>query len=118
MLIEIHPKLPMRKKSITKDFYLHQLGFELVGHADHEGYLILAKDNIQLHFFEFAALKPKQNYGQIYIWTDRIEQLYHSFLANQVNIPPHGVLHRKPWGHQEFSILDPDNNLLTFGQES
>jgi len=25
-------------------------------------------------------------------------------------------LETKPWGQKEFSVLDPDNNLLTFGQ--
>lgn len=24
-------------------------------------------------------------------------------------------LQTKPWGQKEFSLLDPDNNLLTFG---
>jgi len=27
-----------------------------------------------------------------------------------------GHLEKKPWGQKEFSMLDPDNNLLTFGQ--
>jgi hypothetical protein len=26
-------------------------------------------------------------------------------------------LETKPWGMREFSLLDPDHNLLTFGQE-
>jgi hypothetical protein len=25
-------------------------------------------------------------------------------------------LAKKPWGQQEFSLLDPDHNLLTFGE--
>jgi hypothetical protein len=30
---------------------------------------------------------------------------------------PKGVhLEIKPWGQKEFSLLDPDNNLLTFGE--
>ena len=29
---------------------------------------------------------------------------------------PNGHLQTKPWGQKEFAILDPDNNLLTFGQ--
>ncbi|MFO7822683.1 MAG: hypothetical protein R6V72_02005 [Cyclobacterium sp.] len=34
------------------------------------------------------------------------------------NIPIHtnGHLAAKGWGQKEFSLLDPDNNLLTFGQ--
>ena len=34
----------MRNKSITKDYYLNQLGFKEVG--DYEGYLIIEKDQI------------------------------------------------------------------------
>ena len=30
---------------------------------------------------------------------------------------PNGPLETKPWGQKEFSILDPDNNLLTFGEK-
>lgn len=28
MLTSVHPKLPMRNKAITRDYYLNQLGFE------------------------------------------------------------------------------------------
>jgi len=61
MLTAINPKLPMRDKAVTKDFYLNQLGFEIFGSPDHEGYLMIQKDQIQIHFFEFKALKPKKN---------------------------------------------------------
>jgi len=27
-----------------------------------------------------------------------------------------GKLEEKPWGEIEFSLLDPNHNLLTFGQ--
>ena len=53
MLTHSHPKLPMRNKAITKDFYCNQLGFKVFGSADFESYLMLQKDEIQLHFFEF-----------------------------------------------------------------
>jgi len=52
----------------------------------------------------------------VYIRTDAIEQLYQSFLENNIAIHPNGKLETKPWGQLEFSILDPDNNLLTFGE--
>ena len=76
MLTEIHPKLPMRDKAITRDFYLNKLGFKEFGSADYNGYLMVYKDSIQIHFFEFAALDPKENYGQIYIRTDDIDEWY------------------------------------------
>lgn len=106
----------MRNKEITKDFYLDKLGFEEVGSANFEGYLMIQKDNIQIHFFEYKELAPKKNYGQVYIRTDDIDKLYQLFLDKKIGIHPNGNLEIKPWGQKEFSILDPDNNLLTFGQ--
>ena len=117
MLIDINPKLPMRNKKITKEFYLNKLGFKEFGSADFDGYLMIEKDNIQIHFFEFNELDPKENYGQVYVRTDDIDGLYKSMLENKTAIHPNGKLESKPWGQKEFSILDPDNNLLTFGQE-
>jgi Glyoxalase-like domain len=116
MLIDINPKLPMRNKAITRDFYLNKLGFQEFGSADYEDYLMVQKDLIQIHFFAFKTLDPKENYGQVYIRTDDIDQLYQSFLDKKTSIHPNGHLQTKPWGQKEFSVLDPDNNLLTFGQ--
>ena len=116
MLTAIHPKLPMRDKTFTRDFYLDQLGFKEFGSADFEDYLMVQKDQIQIHFFAFGELDPKENYGQVYIRTDDIERLYQSLLDKKTHIHPNGHLQIKPWGQIEFSVLDPDNNLLTFGQ--
>ncbi|MEO5681593.1 MAG: VOC family protein [Chitinophagaceae bacterium] len=117
MLTAINPKLPMRDKALTKDFYINELGFREYGSADYDGYLMLQKDNIQIHFFAFKALDPKENYGQVYIRTDAIDSFYQSLLDKQLSIHPAGHLQTKPWGQKEFSILDPDSNLLTFGQQ-
>ncbi|WP_298712762.1 VOC family protein [Chitinophaga sp.] len=116
MLTHIHPKLPMRDKAATLDFYVNKLSFDLAGADDYPYYLMLRKDEIEIHFFEFKALDPLENAGQVYIRTDDIEALYATFLANSVGIHPNGGLEVKPWWQKEFSILDPDNNLLTFGQ--
>ncbi|WP_090297636.1 bleomycin resistance protein [Flagellimonas zhangzhouensis] len=116
MLIDINPKLPMRNKTVTLEFYKNQLGFRVFGSADFDGYLMMEKDQIQIHFFEFKSIDPKENYGQVYIRTDNINELYQSFLDTKTSIHPDGRLEIKPWGQKEFSILDPDNNLLTFGQ--
>lgn len=116
MLINIHPKLPMRDKAFTRDFYSRQLGFKNIGSADFEGYLMMEKDQIQIHFFEFKDLDPLENYGQVYIRTNTIEAFYNSLLEMGTTIHPNGSLEIKPWGQKEFSVLDPDNNLLTFGE--
>lgn len=116
MLTEINPKLPMRNKAATKDYYVNQLGFHLWGDIDYDGYLMVQKDNIQIHFFEFKDLNPNENYGQVYIRTNDIDELYQTLLQNKVSIHPNGHLETKPWGQREFALLDPDKNLLTFGE--
>lgn len=50
MLTAINPKLPMRNKAITRNFYINQLGFKEWGSADFDGYLMVQKDSIEIHF--------------------------------------------------------------------
>jgi len=116
MLQDVIPKLPMRNKIKTLNFYQNQLGFEILG--DYDNYLLIRKDKIELHFFEYKSLNPNENDGQVYIRVTEIENLYKSFLDNSVDIHQNGHLDMKPWGQKEFSLLDPDNNLLTFGQST
>jgi catechol 2,3-dioxygenase-like lactoylglutathione lyase family enzyme len=114
MLTHIHPKLPMRDRAVTLAFYQDQLSFTLS--SDYGNYLILQRDYIELHFFEFMGLDPLENDGQVYIRTDDIDGLYQSLLDRGVAIHPNAPLTTKPWGQREFALLDPDHNLLTFGQ--
>lgn len=116
MLTEISPKLPMRNKAVTKDYYVNKLGFQLFGDNDFDGYLMVQKDKIQIHFFEFKDLNPAENYGQVYIRTNNIDKFYQTLLDSKVSVHPNGYLETKPWGQREFALLDPDKNLLTFGE--
>ena len=116
MLTHIHPKLPMRDKIVTEDYYVNQLGFQNIGITDYDGYLMLKKDEVEIHFFEFKELDIKENYGQIYLRTNNVEEFYEDLLNQNVPIHPNAPLQIKPWGQKEFSLLDPDCNLLTFGQ--
>lgn len=115
-LTHIHPKLPMRDKAKTLAFYTQKLGFTIVGSADYPDYLMLTKDTIELHFFAFADLNPTENYGQVYIRVQDIDALYQHYTTQGVPIHPNAPLSLKPWGVREFSVLDSDMNLLTFGE--
>jgi catechol 2,3-dioxygenase-like lactoylglutathione lyase family enzyme len=116
MLNQIIPKLPMRDKNATRNFYTNKLGFEDIGAQDFEGYLIVKKDQVEIHFFEHKTLNVLENYGQVYIRVINIDDVYLQFVNSGVPIHPNGSLELKPWMQKEFSILDPDNNLLTFGE--
>ncbi len=43
MLTDINPKLPMRDKNVTREFYVNKLGFKEFGSADYDGYLMMKK---------------------------------------------------------------------------
>lgn len=113
----IIPKLPMRNKAVTKAFYTELLGFIDIGAVDYPQYLILSKEGAELHFFSFESLVIKENYGQIYIRVLDIKSVYNDFISKGGQVHPNGDLASKPWGQIEFSVLDPDNNLITFGQQ-
>lgn len=114
MLTSICPKLPMRNKQVTIDYYVKLLGFNSIG--DYDEYLIVKKEEIEIHFFAFKELNIQENYGQVYIRATNISDLYLDLQKRNVPIHPNGSLETKPWGQMEFSLLDPDNNLLTFGE--
>jgi len=114
MLQKIVPKLPARNLPETTSFYVNALDFTLV--ASYPDYLILEKDTQEIHFFLFETLEITTNYGQVYIRTTEISKLYETLLRKSVAIHPNGKLTTKPWRQTEFSLLDPDNNLLTFGE--
>lgn len=115
-LTHVHPKLPMRNKATTRHFYTQILGFKDRASNDYPDYLILGKDQIELHFFTHTKLIPEQNDGQVYIRVHDIVALFKQWTLQNVPIHPNGALAIKPWGVKEFSILDPDMNLLTFGE--
>ncbi len=114
MLASICPKLPMRNKQVTIEFYVDLLGFSIIG--DYDDYLLVKKEGIEIHFFAFKELNPPENYGQVYIRTSNISDVYLDLQKRNVPIHPNGSLETKSWGQMEFSLLDPDNNLLTFGE--
>lgn len=114
MLTSICPKLPMRDKEVSKEYYVGLLGFSVLG--DYDDYLIVQNEGIEIHLFAFKELNVFENYGQVYIRTTNISDLYLDLQKRNVAIHPNGHLEAKPWGQMEFSLLDPDHNLLTFGE--
>lgn len=106
----------MTDKAKTLEFYVDQLGFTELGRPGYDEYLMVEKDGIEIHFFLFKELIAGENYGQVYIRSNDIEADYEAMKATPAGIHPNGALQTRPWGQREFHMLDPDHNLLTFGQ--
>jgi catechol 2,3-dioxygenase-like lactoylglutathione lyase family enzyme len=115
MIKSVVPKLPFIDIDKTKDYYLNKLEFKLVN--EYPDYLIMQKDDIELHFFSFLSLNPKKSDFMIYLRIDEgIESFYDWLQEKGVDIHPNGKLTNQPWHQKEFALLDPNGTLLTFGQ--
>ena len=115
MIKTIIPKLPFIDKQKTLDFYIDQLGFSLL--SDYGDYILLSCDTVEIHFFSFPTLIPEKSDFMIYLRIDTdIEKYYQKLQKLEVEIHPNGTLETKPWNQKEFSIIDPNGTLLTFGQ--
>lgn len=114
MITSIISKLPFIDKEMSLDFYLRGLNFQLA--VDFGDYLILKKENLEIHLFEFSSLEPSKSDFMIYLRTSEINSIYNELQSKGISIYPNGKLETKHWGQKEFSIIDPSGTLLTFGE--
>ena len=104
--------------SATTEFYL-RLGFEGGAHEFSQDYAIFTRDTIELHFFLHPDLVPSASWAGCYIRVGDVQNLYQASLASglpNLGIPRMDWLEDKPWGLKEFSVVDPDGNLIRIGQ--
>ena len=112
------PTLPCRSVSATTEFY-RRLGFEGGANEFNAEYAILRRGAIELHFFTHRELDPAASFAGCYIRVVDVENIYRAFSGKDLpksGIPRMERLEDKPWGLREFSIVDPDGNLLRVGQ--
>jgi hypothetical protein len=98
----------------------------------HDGYSILERDEVELHYYAQADLDPATTAGMAYIRVADVDGLYAEVLNAGFEVLAPNVLRErwergaslervsaledKPWGLREFALLDVDNNLLRIGQ--
>jgi hypothetical protein len=114
MITAVIPKLPFIDKQKTIEFYA-TLSFTLG--ADYVDYLITNSGEVELHFFSYPTLVPAKSDFMIYLRVEKdIDTLYQQLQQKGISIHPNGSLEDKLWRQREFSIIDPNGTLLTFGQ--
>jgi catechol 2,3-dioxygenase-like lactoylglutathione lyase family enzyme len=114
------PTLPARDLEETIAFY-GQFGFKAVfRHPDPEGYVILRRGALELHFFRWPELNPESTYAGVYIRVSDVEKLYQEIAAARLparGIPSLGGIEKKWYKMREFSLVDPNGNLLRVGEQ-
>lgn len=93
------------------DFFASRLGFT-IHYASQGEYGIVSRGGVHIHFWACSDPMIPAATG-CRVGVVNIEALNaHCVLEGIVH--PNGALHATPWGNQEFAIIDPDHNLVTF----
>lgn len=95
----------------SAEFFAGKLGFTKV-HVAQGVYGIVANGPVQIHFWACTERHIAQA-TSCRVQVRAIEHLYHQCEEHGI-VHPKAPLETKPWGTQEFAILDPDGNLVTF----
>jgi catechol 2,3-dioxygenase-like lactoylglutathione lyase family enzyme len=120
-LLAAIPALPVRNVPIAIEFYQRSLGFEPV-HVD-GGFAIMRRDDVEIHLWE--ADSPHTPGAEPYlagsascrVWVNGLGALYDEYRTRGV-IHPNGSLTSRPWGDDDFTILDADGNAIAFFEPS
>jgi catechol 2,3-dioxygenase-like lactoylglutathione lyase family enzyme len=109
----IVPQLPSTCLESTSRFYRQKLGFREVGR--YPELLVLKLQEQELQFWLTAAASLAET-SSCYVRVRGIEALYHSYAAIPELLRPEHALAVRDWGMNEFYVLDPNGNLLKFGE--
>lgn len=99
------PVLPSRDLDRSAAFYA-RLGYR--AHRRYPDYLILSGGAAELHL-ALMPLDPSRNPAGVYLRVQGVDEIAQAVGA---------VVKEKPWGQREFSISDPDENLIRVGEET
>ncbi len=107
------PVLASLDMARTLQFYRETLGFS-TRHFEAEGYGIAQRGDTELHFWACSEKHIAEN-TSCYIRVADIEAVHRELSAR---LPALGPVVHTAWGMDEFYLIDPDGNLLKFGQDS
>ena len=111
---ETIPILAARDIAETVGFY-ERLGFAVVRLYDAFGppYLLLRRDDVELHFVHSPETDPQESHGGCYLRRADAQAVYDEWepLGLGEVHPPRDT----PWGMREFFLVDPSGNLIRIG---
>jgi catechol 2,3-dioxygenase-like lactoylglutathione lyase family enzyme len=111
---ETIPILASRDIEETVVFY-SRLGFEVVRLHQEFGpaYLLLRRDEVELHFVHSPDTDPKESHGGCYLRLEDAQSVYDEWAP--LDVPEIHPPRDTPWGMREFFVIDPSGNLIRIG---
>ncbi len=93
------------------EFFCSKLGFVKI-YAVQGTYGIVSSGSVSIHFWACTDRRIAEATG-CRVGVQGIEALFAACTSHGI-VHPNAPLAKAPWGNQEFAILDPDGNLVTF----
>jgi hypothetical protein len=115
MMIRLVPKVFFNHMSEGIDLFVGCLGFKVL-HQD-ESLAVVARDEAKAYIVESPEFAAKDR-PEIAIETDSIEAIYAEIVARcpESLHPNSKTVAKKPWGAQEFAVLDKTGVCIVFRQ--
>jgi catechol 2,3-dioxygenase-like lactoylglutathione lyase family enzyme len=110
------PILPVRDLARSMNFY-RRLGFTAQAWGDGDQYGFLHRDRQSVHLSRSEKLVGTESPSAAYFYLikDTAESLQAEFIAAGIEIIE--PLAPRPWKMKDFTVSDPDGNMLHFGEE-
>jgi hypothetical protein len=115
MLIRLIPKVFYADIKVGLDLFVRCLGFELL--YQDESISVLGRDGAKVYLMENAELAALDR-PELAIETDNINEIYQEIKARAPDVlhPNSKTVQLKPWGVQEFAVLDSSTVCVVFRQ--
>lgn len=115
MLLRLIPKVFYADINVGLDLFVRCLGFQLL--YQDESISVLGRDGAKVYLMQDAGLAALDR-PELAIETDNIDEIYREIeeRAPEVLHPNSRTVQRKPWGAQEFAVLDSTTVCVVFRQ--
>ena len=112
-LTEACPQLPAADVRKAAAWDRDRLGFAIRRLCPEHGFAIVGRDDVEIHRWTCRERRIAES-TSAYFRVDHIDGL-HAALAAASDGGTLGEVADREWGMREFSVTDPDGNLLKFG---
>jgi hypothetical protein len=115
VLLNLIPKVFYVDVQVGLDLFIRCLGFELLYQDDR--ICVLGRDGAKVYLMQNAELAALDR-PELAIETDNIREIFEEVSARAPEIlhPNSRVVALKPWGAQEFAVLDATTVCVVFRQ--
>jgi uncharacterized glyoxalase superfamily protein PhnB len=109
------PEIPVSDVDKAADYYVNNLGFQKDWGGEEGGIAGISKGQCRMFLTNPSFREPYGNTGPVLIWLNlsskaEVNALYGQWKDAQARIV--SAPEEKPWKLHEFTVTDPDGNLL------